>query len=254
VRNVTDRELVTPGVPAPGPVTSAVGGAFIVGCAVTAALSMEIPDAVVTTDAPRVGWHYPPVMWPLLLTMAGAGAIVMTRPRWARPAAVVAAIVSALAAGNGLATIHRWFTVNGLGGLDGERHNLVTLHAYAAAVALAATAATVAAAAVAWREWAGGWRGLVPSRPGYVAAGAAVAVLLPVGWNPPPGSLFFHAAHQIATLTYALPWAAGLAAAGWLRGRTAVTAGVTVAVSAVLCIAIIVGADLYTAYMTPPDD
>jgi len=178
----------------------------------------------------------------------------MTRPRWARPAATVAAIVSALVAGNGLATIHRWFTVNGLGGLDGERHNLVTLHAYAAAVALAAAAATVAATAVVWRVRAGGWHGLVPARPGYVAAGAAVAVLLPVAWNPPPDSLFLNATHQIATLTYALPWGAGLAAAGWLRGRTAITAGVTVAASAVLCIAIIVGTEMYTDYSTPPDD
>jgi hypothetical protein len=235
-------------------VASAVGGVFIVGCAVTAALSMAVPDAVVDTDAPRVGWHYPPVMWPLLLTMAAAGTVVMMRPRWAGPAVVVAAIVSALVASNGLATIHRWFTVNGLGGLDGERHNLVTLHAYAVAVVLAAAAATVAAAAMVCRELAGGWRGLVPARPGYVAAGAAVAVLLPLVGDLPPNSLFFNASHQIATLTYALPWGAGLATAGWLRGRPAVTAGVTVAVSAVLCIAIIVGTEIYTDYSTPPDD
>ncbi len=253
MRIVTDEELATPDAPAPGPVTSVVGGAFIVGCAVTAALSVAVPDVVVTTDAPRVAWHYPPVMWPLLLTMATAGATVMARPRWGRPAAVVAAIVSALVAGNGLAAIHRWFTVNGLGGLDGERHNLVTLHAYAAAVALAATAATVAAAAMVWRQRAGGWHALVPARPGYVAAGAAVAVLLPTVWDPPPGS-FLSGSGQLATLTYALPWGAGLAAAGWLRGRAAAAAGVTVAVSAVLCIAITVGTEMYEYYSTPPGD
>jgi hypothetical protein len=118
-----------------------------------------------------------------------------------------------------LATIHRWFTVNGLGGLDGERHNLVTLHAYAATVVLAAAAATVAAAAMTWRE---GWRGPGPARPGYVAAGLVLAVLLPVLWAPPPDSLFLNTSRQIATLTYALPWGAGLAAAGWMPRRAAI--------------------------------
>jgi hypothetical protein len=42
--------------------------------------------------------------------------------------------------------------------------------------------------------------------------------------------------------------------AAWLRGRTAVTAGVTVAVSAALCIAIIVGTEMYTHCSTPPND
>lgn len=252
MQNTTEESGETPSTPAVLS-TSVVGGGFIVGCAVAAAVAMVAPDTVVITDAPRVGWHYPPVMWPLLLTLAGAGAAVMARPRWARSAAVVAAIVAALVAGNGLSTIHRWFTVNGLGGLDHERHNLVALHAYATTVTLAATAAAVAAAALVWRERFHARRCLVPSRPGYVAAGAAVAVLLAIG-DPPSGSPLLDAAQAIAAPAYALPWGAGLAAAGWLRGRAARAAVIAVAASAALCVGVMAGLETYAYYATPPHD
>lgn len=240
-------------MPARRPVTAVVGGVFVVGCAVAAVVSVLAPERVVETYAPRPDGHYSPVLLPLAFALAAAGTVMATRHRWFRPAAVVAAILAAQVAGNGIRAIHNWFTFNGLGGLDGQRYHLVELHAYAGTVVLAGTAAAVAAVALAWREPAGGWRGLGPPRPGYVVAGVALAVLMPVAWDPsgyPDSTGFAH----IFTLTYALPWGAGLAAAGWLRGRAAVAAGVAVGVCAVACTAIAVGDYLHMIYSTPPGD
>jgi hypothetical protein len=247
-------ERAAPAVSAQRPVTAVVGGAFIVVCAVVAAVSVKAPESVVDTYAPRPDYHYSPVLLPLVFAWAAVGLVVMTRHRWTRPAAVAAAILAAPVAGNGLTAIHNWFTFNGLGGLDGQRYNLVALHAYAVLVVLAATAATVVAAAMVWREPAGGWRSLVPARPGYVVAGAALAVMLPVVWDPAGTYADTTGFAHICTVTYALPWGAGLAAVGWLRGRAARAAGLTVAVCAVVCTAIAVGDVLYTFYSTPPGD
>jgi hypothetical protein len=89
-------------------------------------------------------------------------------------------------------------------------------------VALAGAGVASAAAASVWFEPTGGWRRVIPVRPWYVALGTAVALLLPLASGDP------------AVLLYSLPWGIGLAAAGWLCGRAAVTAAWTVAGSAVL--------------------
>jgi len=81
-----------------------------------------------------------------------------------------------------------------------------------------------------------GWRRMMPTRPGYVALGMVVALVLPVLWGVAP-----------AALLYSLPWGAGLAAVGWLRGRAAAVAGVTVVVSAVVCGAFAVSMHLMAA-------
>jgi hypothetical protein len=219
-----------------------------------ASASIVAPDLVVITNAPRLGWAYPTVMQPLLLALAAAGVVVMTRRRWARPAAVVAAVLATQAACAGLATIHRFFTFMGLGGFDRERHNLVALHAYAAVVVIAATAAAVTAVALAWREPANGWRGLVPARPWYVAAGLVVAVALPSLWDPPGGHTDLHGFAHMVAVPYALPWGLALAAVGWLRGRTARAAGLTVVVSAIACAVIAVGSYWYVIHLTPRGD
>lgn len=231
------------------PVTVAVGGAFVVACAVVAGSAVVLPDARVATYAPRPGWQYTPALWPLLVALLAAGVLIMTRPRWARPAAVVAAIVAVSIAGNGLVAIREWFSIFGLGGLT--KPDLVALHAYAVAVPLAATAAAVVAAALVWREPAAGWRGVLPSRPGYVVAGAAVVVLMPVMWDIARASFDVIGFPHVASLTYTLPWGAGLAAAGWLHGRAGRAAVVTVAVSVAVCLAYIAATYLH-GYLFPP--
>jgi len=121
----------------------------------------------------------------------------------------------------------------------------------AALVALAGIAA--AAATEVWPEPVDGWRSMLPARPGYVAVGAAVAVLMPPAW-----SLTQHGRPTMdlgsTALAFALPWGVGIAAVGWLRGRAAVVAGATVAVSAVLCAAFIVSVHMHTFYSTTPGD
>jgi hypothetical protein len=103
--------------------------------------------------------------------------------------------------------------------------------AAAAVVALAGTATAIAAYAAARRR-------LRPAWPGGVALGPAVALLLPPVWDAAQESRAGIPLGRTALL-YALPWALGLAAPGWLRGRAAVTAAATVAVSAVACAALV---------------
>lgn len=231
------------------PVTAAVGGAFIVACAVAAGSAVVLPDWRVATYAPRPGWQYTPALWPLLVALLAAGVLIMTRPRLARPAAVVAAIVAVQIAGNGWVAIREWFSIFGLGGL--AKHHLVALHTYAVAVPLAATAAAVVAAALVWREPAAGWRGTLPSQPGYVVAGAAVVVLVPLMWDVARVSLDIIGFRHVASLTYTLPWGVGLATAGWLPRRAARAAVLTVAVSAAACLAYIAATYLH-GYLFPP--
>jgi len=137
-------------------------------------------------------------------------------------------------------------------GFGGSGSLTATPITYAAAVAVAASAATVAAAALVWREPADGWRGLVPARPMYVAAGVAVVGVLPQVWNAAAESGDISGLAQIATLTYSLPWGVGLAVVGWMRGRSAVAAGVTVVVSVLLCTMFVVATHMLHLYSTYP--
>jgi len=230
-------------------VTAAVGGAFIVVCAATAAAAVAVSNWVLTSGGSGSGWDYPPVTWALLIALSGAGVIVMRRHRWARAAALLAAIVAAQLAGSGLIAVRAWFTIRNFGG---HENLTVTPITYAGAVALAASAAAVAAAAMVWREPVGDWRCLVPARPIYVAVGVGVAVLLPRIWNAAGESGDLTGLRNIATLTYALPWGVGLAAAGWMRGRSATAAGVTVTVSAVLCTMFVVATHMLAYYPAQP--
>jgi hypothetical protein len=157
--------------------------------------------------------------------------------------------VAAQIAGTGLIAVRAWFTIKGFGGSGSLTATPIT---YAATVALAACAATVAAAASVWREPARGWRSLVPARPMYVAAGVAVVGLLPRIWNASAESGDISGLAQIATLTYSLPWGAGLAVVGWMRGRSAVAAAVAVTVSALLCAMFVVATHMLAYYSTSP--
>lgn len=238
-----------PGSSTQRPVTAVAGGAFVLVCAVTAVLSAAVPGRVVNSDSTRVEWHYPPQLWALLLALTVAGVIMMAHPRWARSAAVVAAIVAAQAAGNGLVMVRDWLNTNASGGLG--QYQLATVITWAGVVALATAAAAVAGVAVVWREPADGWRSAVPARPGYLILGAAVALLLPLFWGVVQEDMDIIPRGHIV-LMYSLPWGAGLAAIAWLRGRVAVAAGVTVSVSAVLCVLFVVSTHLVAYYSTPP--
>jgi hypothetical protein len=231
------------------PVTAAVGGAFIVACAATAATAAAVSDRVLTTGGAGGGWDYPPVVWPSLSAVSAAGVVVMTQHRWARGAALLAAVLAAQTAGHGLIAIRSWFAVRDFGGYE----NLsVTPTTCAAVIASAASGAAVAAVAIVWREPADGWRSVVPARPWYVAAGAAVACLLPQVWNAAGDSGDITGLRNVATLTYSLPWGSGIAAVGWVRGRSAAAAGVTVTVSALLFTVFMVATRMLAYYSTPP--
>jgi hypothetical protein len=85
----------------------------------------------------------------------------------------------------------------------------------------------------------------------YLASAAVVMVLVPLelGWLMQDQDIT--TLGQFA-LTYSLPWGAGVAAMAWLRGRAAIAAGLTVAASAVLCIALVAGTHLVAYYSNPP--
>ncbi|MGX6607309.1 hypothetical protein ACWKSP_35060 [Micromonosporaceae bacterium Da 78-11] len=183
---------------------------------------------------------------------------VMPSPAWGR--AQVAAIAAAHAVCNGLVIADRVRT-GGDAGLG--RYDPAAVLVSAAVVACAGTAAALAAHARARvapsatrariAPGGAGWRGVAPARPWYVAFGPTVALVLPVVWgvaqDSRPADPFGH-----TVLMYSLPWGLGLAAAGWLRGRTAVAAGVIVAVSALMCAALVVGPDLIAYFSPPPVD
>jgi hypothetical protein len=220
------------------PVKMAVCGTGTVVLAVVATLSAAVPGEWVTATGTRHEWNYPLVMWPLLLALIVAGVVITTSRRWARPAAVAAAIVAAQVAGYGLVSVRSWFDLAVTVGMDGlEQENLPTVVTLGAVVVAVAAAAAVLAAAVAWREPASGRSGLAPKRPGYLGAGAAVVMLLPMGATVVTDQGLVFLAIWDVPLTCSLPWGAGIAAIAWLRGRPAVAAGVTVGASAVLFVA-----------------
>ncbi len=171
-----------PGVATRRPVTATVSGAFLVLCAVAAGTSMAVTDRMLATDGPGAGWR---VLWPLLLTLAAAGSVVMRDHRRARPAAAVAAIVAAQVVVVGMTAIRDWFTYDGLRGL--ERHSLVAMLPYAVGVVLAAPAATVTAVALVWREPVGGcrrWRRSPTAVAALVTVVASVALFLVYAVGP----------------------------------------------------------------------
>ncbi|MFI5936328.1 hypothetical protein [Actinoplanes sp. NPDC051494] len=132
----------------------------------------------------------------------------------------MAAIVLVHVACNGWVMARAWPASDAAGGIGRSGLGLVII-----TVALVVAAGSTAAAA-GWSEPVGGWGRLVPARPGFVALGAAVTLWVPLVWG---------SAGSPAVWMYALPWGIGIASAGWLRGRPAVVAGVTVIVSAVVC-------------------
>ncbi|GAA3950634.1 hypothetical protein Aau02nite_76950 [Amorphoplanes auranticolor] len=231
------------------PVTTAVAGAFIVVCAASAAFAVAVSDRLLSPDVPGSRLDYPPAVGPLLLTLAVAGMTIMTYRRRARAAALLAAIVAAQLAGTGLIAIRSWFAIKGFGGSGSLTATPIT---YAGTVALAAAAATVAAAALVWREPADGWRSFIPARPLYIAVGVAVVTLLPQQWNAATESGDITGLGPIATLTYSLPWGVGITVLGWMRGRCAVAAAITVAVAAVLCAMFVVATHMVDYYSPPP--
>ncbi|MFI5497103.1 hypothetical protein [Actinoplanes sp. NPDC051859] len=93
-----------------------------------------------------------------------------------------------------------------------------------------------------------GWASLIPSRPGLAALGVAAGLLLPVVWSAAHDNRITVSAGMI--VMYALPWGAGVAAMGWLRGRTALAAGTAVAACLVLYAVVVLG-DNVLAYLTP---
>jgi hypothetical protein len=236
---------MTTGTPARRPVSAAVGGAFILVCAVAIAGAVAANDHVLTPDGPARRLDHPAVTWPLLLALAVAGVTVMAHQRWARAAALLAAIVAAQLVGIGVIAIRAWFTIKGFGGSGSLTETHIT---YAAAGALVAAAATASAAALVWREPVDGWRSLVPARPMLVAAGVAVLGLLPQLWNAADETGDITGLDQIATLTYSLPWGVGLVVAGWIRGRSAVA----VTVSALLFAMFMVATNVLGYYSTYP--
>ncbi len=223
---------------------------FVVVCAMTSTLSIVVPDWVVITSAPRIGWSYSPMMWSLLTIWAAAG-VVMMRPQITQPAAMIAAVTAAQVATNGMTAIQAFFANSGLGGL--AKPHLVTMVTYAVLVVVAAATSIAAVVGLLWREPVG-WRDMVPARPGYVIAGAAVVMFLPSVRHLLPDNPWGWSFTYLMGWAFALPWGFGLAAAGWLRGRVALAAVVTVAASVALCTAYSVGTEVFNYLFPPPPD
>jgi hypothetical protein len=225
------------------PVTTAVAGVLIVACALTAAFSAVAPSRMrAVTDQMAYELSYAAVLVPFAAGLAVAGLVLAARPRLARPAAVVAAILAAQVAGHGTVAVRDWFNVVGASA-GMSRGALATVVSLAAVVALSAVVAGCLSVAVLWREPAGGWRGLRPQRPAYVVIGVAVAVALPpvlaARWNDFGPTMLGQTA-----LTWSLPWGAGLALAGWLDRRARIAASVTVIASI-----LVVAGQLGVAYL-----
>ncbi|GAA0803111.1 hypothetical protein Sya03_02790 [Spirilliplanes yamanashiensis] len=228
--------------PAARPVTAALAGTFIAGCAAVALVAALAPGLMKSVRAGSAYTSYWPgyasyYLWALLPFLGGlalAGLVLAVRPRLGRPAAAVSAVLAAQAAGFGAVAVRDWFNMAGAGpGL--RQSSLALVVGFAAVVAIAAAVAGCAAVAVLWREPAAGWRGAGPRRPAWVVAGVAVAMALPPVLTAAVGQSDVTTLGQLA-LTYGLPWGGGLALAGWLgrRGRIAVlvTIGLSVALVA----------------------
>ncbi|MEV4639507.1 hypothetical protein AB0J80_19350 [Actinoplanes sp. NPDC049548] len=215
------------------PVTAAVAGVVVSGCAFVAGSVAAVPGWLFGAGGRlQLEWNYLWVFWPLVLGLAVAGAMLAARPRWGRPAAVVSALLAAQICGHGIVAVRDWFNTAGASG--GMRQSqLALVVGFAAVVAVCAAVATCVSTAVLWREPVSGWRSLRPKRPGYVVAGLVVVVGLPIALALGFGYTAVTMVGQFA-LTYSLPWGAGLAAAGWLGRRERVAVVATVGLTAVL--------------------
>ncbi|MDG4825650.1 hypothetical protein O7635_27710 [Asanoa sp. WMMD1127] len=215
---------------APARVTTAAAGGLVLVCALAASAAAAVPGRNERANGlgTEYGWNYPFTVWPMLACLAAAGLVIAwRRPGWARPAAVVAAIVGAQVAGFGVVAVRDWFNVNGAWSMG--QHNLATVVTFAAGVAVCGAVATCVAVGVVWRE-PDDWR---PGRPAQVGLGAVVAVGLPLELGLAFGDPDITSLGQYA-LTYSLPWGVALAATGWLDRTAALAARATVAGSAVL--------------------
>lgn len=228
------------------PVTAAVAGVVVTACATMAGSAAAVPGWLFGPGGHlTVRWNYFWVLWPLVLGLAVAGAVLAARPRWGRPAAVVAAVLSAQVCGHGIVAVRDWFNTAGASG--GMRQSeLALVVGFAAVVAVCAAVAGCVSTAVVWREPADGWRGLRPTRPAYSLVGLVVMVGLPVTLAFGFGTTAMTMVGQFA-LTYSLPWGAGLVAAGWLGRRGRIAALTAVALSVLL-----VAAELAMRFPTAP--
>ncbi|WP_250006807.1 hypothetical protein [Actinoplanes sp. M2I2] len=222
-------------VPVARPVTTAVAGVAVAACAVIAGASAVVPGRV-PTGAGGWGylWEYFWVLWLLVLGLAAAGTALAFRPRWRRPAAVIALVLAAQVCGHGLVAVRDWF--NTAGASAGMRQtDLAWVVGLAAVVAVCGAVAGCVTTALLWREPAGGWRGLRPEKPAYVVA--AVVVTLGVPLALALSTMPVRAVTMMfgqSGLLYGLPWGVGVAAAAWLGRRGRIAALTTVAVSALL--------------------
>lgn len=224
------------------PVTAAVAGSVLVVCALAAATAAAVPGPLSRGGAQRLEWNYSLALWPMLGALAVAGVLLAVRPRWARPAAVVAVILAAQAGGYGVVAVRDWFNQAGSGGGMRQSH-LALVVGFAAVVALSGTLAGCVGAAVLWREPSDGWRGVRPARPAYVIGGVVVAVLVPLVIGAVFNIRTVTLIGQMA-LTYSLPWGGGVALAGWLGRRGRIAACATVAGSVVLVVGEVVLAEV----------
>jgi hypothetical protein len=75
-----------------------------------------VPGRLVRGAGLQNEWNYFWVLWPLLFGLAVAGMVLAARPRWGRPAAVVAALLAAQVCGHGIVAVRDWFNTAGASG------------------------------------------------------------------------------------------------------------------------------------------
>lgn len=205
-------------------VTTTLAGSVLVLCAVLAA------GALLMTPEP----YWSNTLWLLIAGVAVAGVVVTLRPELRRPAAAVAAVLAAQAAGHGTVGIRDLFNAQGAGLAGLAQHELASRVALAAVVALVGTVATCVAVALLWREPQRGWQAWRPRRVRPVLIGFAIVVV-----SITPG-LFASRSDMLTgvgegLLYFGLPCGGGLAAAAWLgeRARRAATGTVIASVAVV---------------------
>lgn len=224
------------------PVTTTVAGLLVTGCALVVGAGAAVPgrhDRVGNSKVldSRFVWYWPTWFWAVTAGLALAGLLLVLRPQARRPAAAVAAVFGAQIIGRAVVGVRDWFNINGTGEVTLAQNELATRVTVAAAMAVAGTVAVCVALALLWREPVRGWAAWYPRRPGMVAVGVAVAVLLPLPLVL-GGEGGIMTAGTVA-LTSSLPWGCALAAAAWLgsRARRAIV-GTVLACAAVTAISL----------------
>ncbi|WP_433789275.1 hypothetical protein [Actinoplanes sp. CA-252034] len=210
----------------------AVAGIVIMGSGVVALLAALWAARRAVRGTELFGWSTIPALWPLLSAVLVAALIVMISPRHAREAAVVTLVCALQLVGGGIAASRDWFDVRGGGNLS--PYLLVVLIPLTVVLVAAMTVACCVAVVLLWHPGMT-WR---PQSPGWVAAGVLIAAVPPV-LILLEGSEEVTVAGQIA-LVWSLPWAAGIAAAGWLDKPLRRIAAATVLAGAVLTPAILI--------------